>query len=1009
MNEQAAKDVVERLRRAAKAGAAIVELQGEDARDFQHVKNTARRTVLLGSFSIKVCPATPFFVSVVSKPGRDNDFQVFINEKRKGFPSVVTDEHAGDRLEWRYSPTKQSGDNAARKKAFIDANGSDRIAFPLPDTDVRPFAEAILRAVAQRRAVHSDAAGDDAAIEGDDDDAVGALGVDEIVAELKTWFPDASTLRSAAQAMLAAIREAHSVAPMRWSVTQREGRELLRLNVGIARVFDLAKGGLLIAVDTEQLSADDVRELGSRLDKTKSLNAGKFGPNAVVTASPSELAALLPRLLPVYRSVLTKAAKTSPLHQRHHNPSVLEAIHAVTGEDVPSPQLTYVPTTAFWKIAPGAKGSDWKRCQEQGFIAVGWDDMGDLRPLTREQFDAKAKQLGHKPGVDQLWKFRNIGVGDRVVANNGTTRVLGIGTVTGPYFYVEGEEHGHRLPVEWNDVIERSVNMKGWRQTLIRLTEAAFDELKTAPVVGDEEDDVVEATPDGGIDFDGILSHLETKSLSFSAETVATYLLALQARRFVLLTGISGTGKTQLALEVARLFAPEVHGAPPQSTGDAVEMAIQIDHVKRGRFVVPAKLSKQLEALYDEERKRIDVQLPGRPAESMAIYKDPERPNLLLVLLSGEAKTSFQKTFEVGDRVLLRREVNGKTETLVIDVPSGHTPLALHEPTHELIAVRPDWTDARALIGFYNPLTKGYISTPTLDLVRKAEAEVQRASAAGLPPRPYFLVYDEMNLARVEHYFSDFLSAMESGEEIHLHDDEELAEADDNPVPKRIRIPKNIFVVGTVNIDETTYMFSPKVLDRAFVLEFNHVDLDALAGRSVSEDPASTPLALTRMGTGLKLLGRCDDAEWMRFEAALGGELARQLKKLHAALTADNRHFGYRVAREIARFVDLAGEQSAGSPDALRAAFDVAVLSKVLPKLHGGQAEIEGPLARLFAVAIGSEPTSDDVKKLDRFLLDGTQLNRVVPGDDLPMPRTALKLWRMRHRLRAQGFVSFIE
>ena len=1008
MNEQQGKDVVKRLRRAAEAGAPVTELLGEDARGLHHVRNK-KRAVLLGTFAIKAFPDTPLYVSVVSKEGRNDDFQFFVAQKPNGYPSLVTDNHAGDRLEWRYAPSKQSGDNAARKRAFVEANGSDGMTFPLPNDDVRPFAQSILHAITLRQAAHGDVPEADATFESDDPQVIESLEPDEIVASLKAWYPEPTTLRSAAQTMLTAIREAHLVAPMRWSVTHRADRELLRLNVGIARVFDFASSGLLIAVDTELLSANLVTEIGPRLDTSNALNTEKFGANGVVTAKPAELAIFLQRLLPAYRSVLEKAATTAPLHQRHHSPGVLEALHILTGEDPPHPQHTFAQTTAFWKIAPGAKGSDWKRCLEQGFIAVGWDDVGDLRGLSREQFDARVLQLGHKPGVEQLWKFRNISAGDRIIANNGTTRVLGVGTVTGPYFYVQGEEYGHRLPVTWNDIVERSVTMKGWRQTLVRLTEATFDELKAAPAVDDEHDEVVEAAPDGGIDFEGILSHLETKFLSFSSETVATYLLALQARRFVLLTGISGTGKTQLALEVARLFAPEARGSQQQGTADVVEMVVQTDHVKRGRFVVPAKLSKQLDGLYDEEQKRINVRLPGRSAESMAMYKDPERPSLLMVLLSGEGKTFFQKTIAVGSRVLLRREISGKHETLVVELPSGQQPLVSREPTHELVAVRPDWTDARALVGFYNPLTKGYISTPTLDLLRKAEAEVERASAAGVPPRPYFLVFDEMNLARVEHYFSDFLSAMESGEAIHLHDDDDLAEADESAVPKRIRIPLNIFVVGTVNIDETTYMFSPKVLDRAFVLEFNHVDLDALGGASPGEDVASTPLALARMGSGLKLMGRSDDAEWSRFSAALDGELARQLKKLHGALTADNRHFGYRVAREIARFVDLAGQQSSGSPAALRAAFDVAVFSKVLPKLHGGQAEIEGALTRLFAVAIGTESTADEVKHLDRFSFDGTQLHRVESGADIPMPRTALKLWRMRHRLRAQGFVSFIE
>lgn len=73
-----------------------------------------------------------------------------------------------------------------------------------------------------------------------------------------------------------------------------------------------------------------------------------------------------------------------------------------------------------------------------------------------------------------------------------------------------------------------------------------------------------------------------------------------------------------------------------------------------------------------------------------------------------------------------------------------------------------------------------------------------------------------MNLSHVERYFSDFLSAMESDEPIPLH----KAIEDDVDVPNELKLPENVFIIGTVNVDETTYMFSPKVLDRANVLEF---------------------------------------------------------------------------------------------------------------------------------------------------------------------------------------------
>src|SRR5690606_14047711 len=103
---------------------------------------------------------------------------------------------------------------------------------------------------------------------------------------------------------------------------------------------------------------------------------------------------------------------------------------------------------------------------------------------------------------------------------------------------------------------------------------------------------------------------------------------------------------------------------------------------------------------------------------------------------------------------------------------------------------------------------------PALRLLLDAEAH---------PDVPYFLVLDEMNLARVEHYFAPFLSAMESTQDpsiqIHAHDERV------NGVPPRVRWPNNLRIGGTVNMDETTHPFSDKVLDRAFTLEFWEVDL----------------------------------------------------------------------------------------------------------------------------------------------------------------------------------------
>ena len=87
---------------------------------------------------------------------------------------------------------------------------------------------------------------------------------------------------------------------------------------------------------------------------------------------------------------------------------------------------------------------------------------------------------------------------------------------------------------------------------------------------------------------------------------------------------------------------------------------------------------------------------------------------------------------------------------------------------------------------------------------------------------PHFLILDEMNLSHVERYFADMLSAIESGEPLHLHSEAGTVGHPALPsgVPRELSLPPNLFIVGTVNVDETTYMFSPKVLDRANVLEF---------------------------------------------------------------------------------------------------------------------------------------------------------------------------------------------
>ena len=126
-------------------------------------------------------------------------------------------------------------------------------------------------------------------------------------------------------------------------------------------------------------------------------------------------------------------------------------------------------------------------------------------------------------------------------------------------------------------------------------------------------------------------------------------------------------------------------------------------------------------------------------------------------------------------------------------------------------------------------------STKILDLLLAARNDLSR---------PYFLILDEMNLSHVERYFADFLSALESKDGyLLLHREGRLLPRKHGgscDVPETLPLPRNVFFIGTVNVDETTYMFSPKVLDRANVIEFR-VGSDAASkflrsgGQSIEE------------------------------------------------------------------------------------------------------------------------------------------------------------------------------
>lgn len=527
--------------------------------------------------------------------------------------------------------------------------------------------------------------------------------------------------------------------------------------------------------------------------------------------------------------------------------------------------------------------------------------------------------------------------------------------------------------------------------------------------------------------FEQITTALRQQGLYFADELVANYLLAMQTKRFVILTGISGTGKTKLAQSVAAQFpvhrrATRVAAAPEGST----VITVQPYMLNYSRFVIPAALTEigsweAAEGL--RSIGKMPVKYDGGKIEQ-SFYRSPNR-NVTVLLFSREFREWFLENFELGDQFAIELNTDEPESTGLTISRVEQQEVIDTLPNHTVVPVRPDWTDHRGLLGYFNPLIRRYEKTPFLELVMAACDEFQKAKTEGREPAPFFAVLDEMNLARVEHYFSDLLSCMESGAPLHLHDELSLeaGQIDEGvAIPRELPLPPNLFVTGTVNVDETTYMFSPKVLDRAFTIELNEVDLQSYTTLDAHQTSESV-LDLDKFWGLAGAWRKPEPEDWCELGGLDGGQYQQWLVDLNQLLKGEGRHFGYRVANEISRFVLLAMKQVVKANNAATVAFDFAVLEKVLPKLNGTQQELHELLRKLFAFAVNPADPQDELEPLDFSRVDrGGMLREQHESDDLDgaaeaegaakvpvLPHTAHKLWRMARRLRQRGFVSYIE
>lgn len=323
-----------------------------------------------------------------------------------------------------------------------------------------------------------------------------------------------------------------------------------------------------------------------------------------------------------------------------------------------------------------------------------------------------------------------------------------------------------------------------------------------------------------------------------------------------------------------------------------------------------------------------------------------------------------------------------------------------------LVPVGADWTNREPLLGYPNSLEPKKYVTPESGVIQIIKKSLEN------PEKPYFLILDEMNLSHVERYFADFLSAMESKESIKLYSDSiRYSKFDDNNDPIKdsevfdnFKLPSNLFIIGTVNIDETTYMFSPKVLDRANTIEFRlteeDLDLFFQNTNSVNLNNLHEDGDESKPGLGNKQSEIFIDRVYKAYDNVDYSRINNVLKTFFTNLKAAGAEFGYRTANEIGRLID--NLEYFGSD--LNESIDYAVMQKLLPKLHGSRSK----MIRVLPILANSCLTDNSSKTfLDEFVKGTDVFN--IHRDIIKYPVSLDKICRMYKNALDNGFTSYAE
>lgn len=376
---------------------------------------------------------------------------------------------------------------------------------------------------------------------------------------------------------------------------------------------------------------------------------------------------------------------------------------------------------------------------------------------------------------------------------------------------------------------------------------------------------------------------------------------------------------------------------------------------------------------------------PVRPSEALEAIQEAMEVEGYLISVAELA--NFFLAMTVSPLVILSG-ISGTGKSLLPRKFAKRTNSKFHP-----IPVQPQWSDNSDLFGF----------VPTLSPTKFVEGKLIKGlrDAHDHPETLVIALLDEMNLAPVEHYFSDFLSVAESRERkgarigsdplpIELPAVPGAGLADSEADLRGIELPSNLRVIGTANMDETTHSFSPKVLDRAFTIEFDDPDLMSFASGTAAGNATFDVLSkiVIDPANAISVL----EARAVNHE--LFEHIAQRLSEIQDILSPAGIKFGYRTRDAILLYLHFWRQLGLSDIMAGYAALDFCILQKVLPKVSGS-----------------GEVLADALNKLAAWLQASADTMAVPPDIAAefagPLERSHQKVSRMSEILKLDGSTRY--